>query len=185
MSYTHTHFNVQVTLQLLSASRRSVLWKNKSCCCGPTTQTPASSPLYFPAAQLLSLGSGVHLNLKTCSLIGLGNILDKWKGALCCFVQLVVLSCEDGTVSLQVCSIPKAPSERERQQWEPHRITWTWGCVSVTHNLCLFCCFRQSRAFVICVVPTWTDSTLASTVSSLAVLQRNIFTSTRRQSDTI
>lgn len=145
---------------------------------------PKLLPLHHLTSLLRSCFPWV-LNLKTCFLIGLGDILDKWKGALCCFVQLVVLSCEDRAVSLQVCSIPKAPSERERQQWEPHPIAWTWGCVSVTHNLCLFCCFRQSRAFVICVVPTWTDSTLASTVSSLAVLQRNIFTSTRRQSDTI
>lgn len=127
--------------------------KKQSFCCGPTTQTPASSPFNLSAGQQLSLGSGAHLNRETCSLIGFGNLLDKWKSFLC-DVQLVALSHEDRAVSLLFWSFPEALSEGEGRLWELCPLTWAWGCVSITHNLCLFCCFRQSRAFVICVVPT-------------------------------
>lgn len=58
--------------------------KKQSSSRGPTTQTPAPSPLNLPAGQLLSLHSGVHLNRETCSLIGIGNLLDKWKSFLLC-----------------------------------------------------------------------------------------------------
>lgn len=148
----------------------------------PWSHHPNSSPLNLPAGQLHSLASGAHLNRETCSLVGLGNLLHKGKSFLC-HVQLGVLPHEDRPV--RCCS---AASQRHRAKGKGGlRAVYSYlGLgVSFCHSQSLFCCFRQSRAFVTCVVPTWTDSTLASTVSSLAVLQRNIFTSTRRQSDTI
>ena len=48
MPYTHKHFNVQVTLQLLSGSRSSVLWKSRVCAVVPPPKTPASSSLLPP-----------------------------------------------------------------------------------------------------------------------------------------
>jgi len=53
-----------------------------------------------------------------------------------------------------ICSVEKGPRERESWQLDLHPFTWTRRYVSVAHIVCLFVYFRQSRAFVICVVPT-------------------------------
>lgn len=118
--------------------------KKQSFCCGPTTQTPASSPLNLSAGQQLSLGSGAHLNRETCSLIGFGNLLDKWKSFLC-DVQLVALSHEDRAVSLLFWSFPEALSEGEGRLWELCPLP---GLGDVFLSLTICVCFAVSGKVV-------------------------------------
>lgn len=178
ISYTHPHFNVQVILQLLSAFGRLVLWKKQSSCHGPTTQT-----LHHLTSLLGSCTPWLLVLIWRVRPAPCGT----WESIA--HMEEFSLSCPAGVLSHEDRTVPCCSAASQR-----HRVKGRGGLRSVPgylglglsfcHSQSLSCCFRQSRAFVTCVVPTWTDSTLASTVSSLAVLQRNIFTSTRRQSDT-
>lgn len=100
----------------------------------------APSPLNLPAGQLLALGSGVHLNHGTFP-DRTGRSLGHMGEFLCC-VQLLVLP-------MRTEQFPAVGKGRAAMRAVPGL-----GDASGTHHLCLFCCFRQSRAFVICVVPT-------------------------------